>query len=82
LIAFEVLLFAAAREAAGVDKVRVELLGGVRVAELVSELSTSLPALATLLPKCRIAVNHEFAEGEQMLHPGDEIAVIPPVSGG
>lgn len=31
---------------------------------------------------CRLAVNHAFVQGEQPLAPGDELALIPPVSGG
>ena len=78
MITFHVLLFAAARDAAGCESVTVELPEGSRVADLAD----ALPQLAALLPKCRIAVNHEFAEGEHVLKAGDEIAVIPPVSGG
>jgi molybdopterin synthase catalytic subunit len=78
LIAFDVLLFAAARDAAGQERLAVELPEGSRVADL----ALALPQLAAILPRCRIAVNHEFADAERALNPGDEIAVIPPVSGG
>ena len=42
-----------------------------------------MPALAGLLAKSALAVNHDFAEDERvLLATGDEVAVIPPVSGG
>ena len=40
------------------------------------------PVIADLLPRCAVAVNHEYATDDQPLHPGDEVAIIPPVSGG
>ena len=39
-------------------------------------------ALAELLPRCALACNGEYADGVQPLADGDEVAVIPPVSGG
>ena len=81
---FDVLLFAAARDIAGAATIPVELLPGSRVADLAAALARQIPALSGLLPRSRIAVNHEFADAERVLSPGDgdEIAVIPPVSGG
>ncbi len=40
------------------------------------------PGLAAFLPACRLAVNHEFATEEQVIQPGDEVALIGLVSGG
>jgi molybdopterin converting factor subunit 1 len=77
-----VLLFAAARDLAGADAVTVELPAGATVADLRGELARRFPALAGLLARSALAVNHDFAEEDQMLMPDDEIAVIPPVSGG
>ncbi|MBA4186782.1 MAG: molybdopterin converting factor subunit 1 [Planctomycetaceae bacterium] len=77
-----VLLFAAARDHAGADSVSVELPAGATVAALHTELSRQLPALTPLLARSAIAVNHDFAEDSLVLSPGDEVAIIPPVSGG
>jgi len=76
-----VLLFAAARELAGADSIAVEPPRAT-VADLRAELARRIPALAGLLAKSAIAVNHDFAEEDRLLQPADEIAVIPPVSGG
>ena len=45
-------------------------------------LARRVPALAGLLAKSALAVNHDFADDAQVLQPTDEVAVIPPVSGG
>lgn len=73
-------LFAAAADCVGVP--RVELSHPPTVAALRRQLADTWPALADLLPRCAVAVNHEFADDGQQLHSGDEVAIIPPVSGG
>jgi molybdopterin converting factor subunit 1 len=77
-----VMLFAATRELAGADSVAVELAPGATVGDLRAELSRRVPALAGLLAKSALAVNHDFAENDRVLNSTDEVAVIPPVSGG
>ncbi len=60
----------------------VELPVGATVAALRLELARQIPALAPLLAKSAIAVNHDFAEDNRSILSGDEVAIIPPVSGG
>ena len=59
----------------------MELLAGSRVASVQAELEKRFESLkwptGTML-----AVNQEYAKGERELSAGDEVAVIPPVSGG
>jgi molybdopterin converting factor subunit 1 len=74
-----VLRFAALRDAAG-PSVEVNLPAGATVRELRAELARVLPA--ALLARSAIAVNHEYAEDTRAVTEGDEVAVIPPVSGG
>jgi molybdopterin synthase catalytic subunit len=45
-------------------------------------LATEYPAILTLVSFLKIAVNHEYADGERVLVEGDEVALLPPVSGG
>ena len=73
-------LFAAARDLVGSPTVTVD--PSSTVADLRRQLIARYPTLAPLLPKCRIAVNHEFADEDALIPPGAELAVIPPVSGG
>jgi MoaE-MoaD fusion protein len=70
-------LFAMLRERAGAGSVTLELPDGARVRDALD----SLGELAHDLPLV-MAVNREYASEEQVLDPGDELALIPPVSGG
>jgi molybdopterin converting factor small subunit len=75
-------LFARARELAGTGTVAVELPRGASVGQLRSALADRVPALRGLLPRSRIAINHDFAADGCGIGPTDEVAVVPPVSGG
>lgn len=70
-------LFAALRERAGADEVALELPDGA----LVSDALARMAPLTADVPIV-MAVNHEYAAADQALSAGDEIALIPPVSGG
>ena len=75
-------LFAAARELAGCAEVQVELPQGATVAHLRQELSQQHPAVAELAARSLLAVNAEYAADDAQLAHGDDVALIPPVSGG
>jgi molybdopterin converting factor small subunit len=49
---------------------------------LVGAVRERFPGLAPPEVQIVVAVNEEYAEPETVLHPGDEICLIPPVSGG
>jgi molybdopterin synthase catalytic subunit len=70
-------LFAMLRERAGSDSVTLTLPEGARVRDALD----SLAGLAEGIPLV-MAVNREYASEEQVLAAGDELALIPPVSGG
>jgi molybdopterin converting factor subunit 1 len=70
-------LFAMLRERAGAGSVTLELPEGARVRDAID----SLAGLAEGIPLV-MAVNREYASEEQVLDAGDELALIPPVSGG
>jgi MoaE-MoaD fusion protein len=74
-------LFAHAREAAGTDAVKIDL-GTGWVNEIRSALTVRFPALAGLIARSAVAVNSEYAANDRSVSPADEIALIPPVSGG
>ena len=78
----EVLLFAGLKERSGQARVRVRVPIGASVAEIVHALGVAIPAIAAALPHCRVAVGQEFAAPDRVPEVGEEIAVIPPVSGG
>ena len=76
------LLFARLREQAGGDRFRLDLVGGATVADAYAELRRLHPGLEARRETVRPAVNQEFAAWDQLLAEGDEVAFIPPVSGG
>jgi molybdopterin converting factor small subunit len=77
-----VLFFASAREAAGARSAPLGAVGST-VAELTGELvATYGPGFGRVLRTCAIWVNGEPAPPLYVLRAGDEVAVVPPVSGG
>lgn len=81
-VQFQVKLFAVARQVTGRDTVDVCLPEGATVGQLRCELACQAPALLPLMPHLMIAVDTDYADDGRPLHAGDEIACIPPVSGG
>ena len=77
-----VLLFAAAREAAGRGRLEVPYREGLTAAEVWKNLECASPALAPLAGSVSFAVNHRFVPRDTPLAAGDELAFLPPVSGG
>lgn len=79
----EVRLFAILRERAGRDRVRLTLPSAATVADALHSLA-ELEGLGELLRRLpvRVAVNRDYATPETVLSPDDELALIPPVSGG
>jgi len=70
-------LFAGLRELAGSDSLQIELADGASVADALAALSGQIDASG-----CLLAVNREYADDDVVLAAGDELALIPPVSGG
>jgi MoaE-MoaD fusion protein len=70
-------LFAGLRERAGATEVELDLPDGALVRDALDRLQPLTDGVPVVM-----AVNHEYADGGASLHPGDEVALIPPVSGG
>ena len=79
----EVLLFGIAKDIVGKTVMHLDEGGEVpaSVSELKEQLISSYPEFAKL-SSLAIAVNSEYATDDVSLERGDEIAIIPPVSGG
>lgn len=73
----QIRLFASLRERAGASELTLELHEGADVGDALSELGWLVGDLRAVL-----AVNREYASESTPLQPGDELALIPPVSGG
>lgn len=77
-----VLFFATLRERAGQRHVTMELPDDARLADLKQRLREDFPALGTPLEAALASINRQFAQDEDPLPPGAEVAFFPPVSGG
>jgi molybdopterin synthase catalytic subunit len=76
------LLFALYRERAGTGSLMVELPQGATVGDAVSKMRELYPQLAPPSVSIVAAVNTDYVDDSRPLHEGDQIALIPPVSGG
>ena len=78
----KVLFFAQSREAAGCDDYFLEVGTPMTELEFWAALVRALPSLAPYQKTARLARRETYLQKGEWLHPADEIAVIPPVSGG
>ena len=77
----KVLAFGIAREILGSSVVAVPVEDAITVEQLQANLQTLYPAIKPLT-SFMIAVNGDYAGPDTIIHAGDEVAIIPPVSGG
>ncbi len=75
-------LFAGLHDLVGQREVTLELGESSTVVELQQELGRQYPAVVPFLPTLVCAVGDEFVPTDQVLQDGDDISLIPPVSGG
>jgi molybdopterin synthase sulfur carrier subunit len=75
-------LFAAYQEAYGLPELRLEFPSGTPVVAVQEHLITEHPELKQWQNLTRFGINLEFVEAETILQDGDEVVLIPPVSGG
>jgi len=74
-------LFAGLRERAGTDRLQIELPDGARVADVLAAMADT-PGGGIKPKECVVAVNREYADADEPVNAGDEVALVPPVSGG
>ena len=74
--------FAGLRERAGSQGMTVSLPEGATVADAIHKASEAAPGLLASRGNIMYAVNREYVKPDAELHDGDELAMIPPVSGG
>lgn len=74
--------FALARDRAGLSETTMVVEDRATVDAVATVISGRFPALRDLLPRVAFAVNQTYVDRSHVLNDGDELAVIPPVSGG
>ena len=72
--------FAQAREMAQKNEEEIEVKDGTTVSGLIEILKSRVPSLRSV--EFRIAVHSEYVDNDHELIDGDEVAIIPPISGG
>lgn len=75
-------LFAVAKQFVGSDSIEFELDEGATIMDLRDALLRRVPELVPMQDSLRFAVNSEYAEDDTRIEAADELACIPPVSGG
>lgn len=78
----KVLFFGAAADRAGTRETRIPVEEDATLDALWRALEEEHPGLSPMRDTLAFAVNGEYARGDARVSPGDEVAVLPPVSGG
>lgn len=78
----DVLLFAQPRDALGSDRVQLDIKDGATYADLRAQFVSEFPQMQSMASLCRFAAGGTFVGEGELVSPGVEIAMIPPVSGG
>ncbi|KAL2620679.1 hypothetical protein R1flu_000884 [Riccia fluitans] len=78
----KVLLFARARELVGGSEFDLAVKEGATTADCVAELTTRFAALEVMRDSIVVALNFDYVTDPVKVKDGDELAIIPPISGG
>jgi molybdopterin converting factor subunit 1 len=74
--------FAILRDRANTSETTLDVPEQSNIATAMETLAARFPAIAADLNRVAVAVNRSYAKRDALLHEGDELALIPPVSGG
>ncbi len=74
--------FAMLREKVGQDEITLQLPEGATTTTFWQTITEKYPQLTPYRTQSRLAVNRAYVLNEQPLQDGDEVTIIPPVSGG
>ena len=77
-----ILFFGMLKDLAGKSGDSLDLPNGASVNDVLRHYESKIPRLKEVLPSLALAVNQQYAAGETKLKPDDEVALLPPVSGG
>lgn len=75
-------LFASQREVVGQRELELDMPEGSTAGDVVTRLTNEYPRLARVATSTMLAVNREYVDQKTELKEGDEVALLPPVSGG
>jgi molybdopterin converting factor subunit 1 len=75
-------LFSRLRDLAGTAELVQDVAAGATIGMVWRQLTSDIPGLSQYDRAISSAVNADYARMEHVLHDGDEVAFLPPVSGG
>jgi len=75
-------LFARLAELAGTREAELDLGEGLRASDIYALLCSRYPGLSGFEHSLMYSINAEYVTGDHPIHDGDDVALIPPVSGG
>ena len=82
LMQIRVLFFGMLKDLVGRSSETLELPEGARVQTVLSHYARQAPRFEAMLPSLALSVNQEYSGPDQALRGGDEVGLLPPVSGG
>jgi molybdopterin synthase catalytic subunit/molybdopterin synthase sulfur carrier subunit len=82
MIQVKIRLFAALRDAVGTDTLELEVRRNGSCKEIFASLEKEYGHVSPILQRSLVAVNGFYSGPNASLSPGDEVAILPPVSGG
>jgi len=77
-----VLFFGMLKDLAGKSSETLELREGATVGDVLADCEAKIPRLKNAMASLAVAVNQQYAGAETVLRADDEVALLPPVSGG
>jgi len=82
IVRIKVLFFGMLKDIVGRSEDQIEVADGALVDSVFARYARQFPRLTDLAPSIQLACNHEFCDRSSAIREGDEIAFLPPVSGG
>ncbi len=82
MLSFKIQLHSVLKSKLNTELVDLETQPGITVSEFLDLACKQYPTMAPYRNVMRLAVNHEYALESRIIHAGDELALITPVSGG
>jgi molybdopterin converting factor subunit 1 len=78
----KVFFFARLKEVAGLSEIQIPHGGPSSLEQFVSQLEKAVPQIVPFIKTARVAVNGVLVTSDTMIQGGDEVALLPPFSGG
>jgi MoaD family protein len=82
IVRISILYFATVKDATGIRMESIDISNDTTIREMLSKISIIYPKLKHILNNIQISVNYRIVDFNTVLKDGDEVALLPPISGG